>query len=93
VLEKAMKDGTRSVDLTYAAPSTAPTTMARLAALLQRVYAELSGNVLLSVRPPSSLVDLADWYLGEFARQAGGEEPTPWDGPLRLQQPSRREVS
>jgi anti-sigma regulatory factor (Ser/Thr protein kinase) len=93
VLEKAMKDGTGSVDLTYAAPSTAPATMAQLATLLERVYGELSGKVLLSVRPPSSLIDLEDWYLGEFGRQAGGEEPTPWDGPLRLQQPSRREVS
>jgi anti-sigma regulatory factor (Ser/Thr protein kinase) len=93
VLEQAMKDGTQSVDLTYAAPSTAPATMARLATLLERVYAELSGNVLLSVRPPSSLVELAGWYLGEFARQAGGEEPTPWDGPLRLQRASQREVS
>jgi anti-sigma regulatory factor (Ser/Thr protein kinase) len=93
VLEKAMKDGTGSVDLTYAAPSTAPATMAQLATLLERVYGELSGKVLLPVRPPSSLIDLEDWYLGEFGRQAGGEEPTPWDGPLRLQQPWRREVS
>jgi hypothetical protein len=45
------------------------------------------------VRPPLSLMDLQAWYLGEFARQARGEEPTRWDGPLRLQLPSRREVS
>jgi hypothetical protein len=93
VLEQAMKDGLDSVDLTYAAPATAPATMARLATLLHRVYAELTGKVLLSVRPPKSLIDLEHWYLGEFTRQAGGEEPTRWDGPLRLQQPSRREVS
>jgi len=93
VLEQAMQDGIDSVDLTYAAPSTAPATMARLSALLSHVYAELTGKVLLSVRPPLSLMDLQDWYLGEFARQARGEEPTRWEGPLRLQLPSRREVS
>jgi hypothetical protein len=92
-LEQAMQDGIDSVDLTYAAPSTAPATMARLDTLLQDVYAELTGKVLLSVRPPLSLMDLQVWYLGEFARQARGEEPTRWDGPLRLQPPSRREVS
>jgi hypothetical protein len=92
-LEEAMKDGIASVDLTYAAPSSAPATMALLSTLLQRVYAELTGKVLLSVRPPSSLVDLEDWYLGEFARQSRGEEPIPWDGPLRLRPPSHREVS
>jgi hypothetical protein len=93
VLEQAMQDGIDSVDLTYEAPSTAPSTMTRLSALLQHVYAELTGKVLLSVRPPLSLMDLQGWYLGEFARQARGEEPTRWDGPLRLRLPSRREVS
>lgn len=93
VLEQAMKDGLDSVDLTYAAPATAPATMARLGILLQRVYAELTGKVLLSASPPKSLLALEHWYLGEFSRQAGGEEPIRWDGPLRLQQPSQREVS
>lgn len=93
VLEQAMTDGVSSVDLTYAAPSTAPGTMGRLGGLLQRVYDELTGKVLLSIRPPDELVDLQHWYLGEFERQSRGEEPTRWDGPLRLQLSSHREVS
>ncbi|MGY2876330.1 anti-sigma regulatory factor (Ser/Thr protein kinase) [Marmoricola sp. URHA0025 HA25] len=92
-LEKAIADGTPSVDLTYVAPPTAPETMARLSRLLVEVYDQLSGQVLLSVRPPDYVIDMEKWYFGEFRRQADGEEPIRWDGPLRLVLPRRREVS
>jgi len=92
-LDEAMVDGVATVDLTYTAPPTAPVTMARLDALLHRVYDELAGAVLLAERPPDDLVELQRWYLGEFSRQGAGEEPSRWDGPLRLKLPSRREVS
>lgn len=84
ILDRAMADGTPSVDLTYTAPATAPATMEHMLELLHLVYDQLTGNVLLSTRPPDSLVDLMDWYLGEFPRQASGEQPTPWRGPLRF---------
>jgi len=93
VLDQAIHEGGLTVDLTYVTPPTAPATMQRLAGLIHRVYAELSGSVLLSVSPPDELVDLEDWYLGEFASQAAGEPPHPWDGPVRLVLPARREVS
>jgi len=93
VLDQAIHEGGLTVDLTYVTPPTAPATMQRLAGLIHRVYAELSGSVLLSVSPPDELVDLEDWYLGEFASQAAGEPPHPWDGPVRLVRPARREVS
>jgi hypothetical protein len=91
VLDRAIANGDDEVDLTYAAPPTAPTTMARLDDLLTEVYDRLTGKVLLSVRPPALLLDLKRWYLGEFRRQAAGEAPTRWRGPLRLS--PRREVS
>ena len=91
VLDRAIAEGADSVDLTYATPPTAPATMTRLRRLMQRVYDELTGKVLLSVRPPSELVDLQRWYLGEFSRQAAGESPTRWRGPMRLT--PRQEVS
>lgn len=91
VLERAMANRDEVVDLTYSTPPTAPETMARMEHLLDQVYDELSGKVLLSVQPPEVLVDLAHWYLGEFQRQPAGEEPTPWRGPLRLA--ARQEVS
>jgi anti-sigma regulatory factor (Ser/Thr protein kinase) len=92
-LDQAMIAGVASLDLSYRIPPTAPATMGRLAALLERVYAELSGKVLLSERPPAVMLDVADWYFGEFTGQAGGQEPRRWQGPLRLQLPARREVS
>lgn len=92
-LDAAMKDGGETVDLTYVTPPTAPATMQRLGELLHRVYAELSGTVLLSISPPDDLIALADWYLGEFARQGAGEPAVAWSGPLRLVLSSRREVS
>jgi anti-sigma regulatory factor (Ser/Thr protein kinase) len=93
LLDRAIRDGLARVDLHYAVPPTAPTTMKRLADLLARVYDELSGSVLLSVRPPAHVLDLESWYFGEFTRQAAGEPATRWDGPLRLQLGARREVS
>jgi len=92
-LDRAIADGIDSVDLDYLVPPTAPETMHRLSGLLTAVYDELSGEVLLSVRPPDDVVDFEQWYFGEFVRQAAGEEPIRWDGPLRLILPVRREVS
>lgn len=90
-LERAMAAGIPEIDLRYATPPTAPETMARLGRLAHQVYEELTGKVLLSVRPPDEMVDLLDWYVGEFARQGADEAPTRWSGPLRLA--PRQEVS
>ena len=93
ILDRAISDGTSTIDLTYRVPPSAPETMALLSRLLGEVYDQLSGSVLLSVRPPDDVIDLEQWYFGEFGRQVAGEEPTRWDGPLRLVLPKRREVS
>jgi hypothetical protein len=92
-LDRAIAEGAESVDLHYLVPPSAPATMRRLSGLLTTVYDDLSGNVLLSVRPPDDVLDFEQWYFGEFTRQAAGEEPIRWDGPLRLILPARREVS
>lgn len=92
-LDRAITDGLDAVDLTYVVPPTSPATMQRLGELIQQVYAQLSGTVLLSVRPPDDLIALEQWYLGEFSRQAAGGEPRRWEGPLRLHLTARREVS
>ena len=39
------------------------------------------------------MIDLQEWYLGQFCKQGAGEAPQRWDGPLRLVLPARREVS
>ena len=43
-----------------------------------------SQDKLLAVRPTSELMSLQRWYLGEFARQANGHRPIPWQGPTHL---------
>ena len=92
-LDRAIADGAVTVDLDYRVPPTAPETMHRLCRLLMAVYDQLSGNVLLSIRPPDDVLDFEQWYFGEFTRQAAGEVPIRWDGPVRLMLPVRREVS
>jgi anti-sigma regulatory factor (Ser/Thr protein kinase) len=93
ILDRAMDDGLATIDATYSVLPTAPTTMERLNALLGRVYDELAGRVLLSIRPPDEMIELQEWYLGEFCKQGAGGKPQRWDGPPRLMLPSRREVS
>lgn len=90
-LDEAMSSGTESVDLTYLAPPSAPATMARLSALLDEIYATFAEEALLAIRPTPVLHALQHWYLGEFTRQTGGQEPTPWKGPMRFAR--RQEVS
>ncbi len=82
-LARAAAAGLETIDLHYVAPSTAPATMARLDRLLEEVYATFPDDSLLAVRPTADLVELQHWYLGEFARQAEGGAPIPWNGPTR----------
>jgi anti-sigma regulatory factor (Ser/Thr protein kinase) len=90
-LDQAIAAGQESIDLTYLTPPTSPASMTRIGSLLDTVYESLADDSLLAVRPPDELLDLQRWYLGEFARQAAGEAPRPWNGPTRLA--PRREVS
>jgi len=83
-LDSAMNAGKDTVDLAYRVPATAPESMSRLAALLEQVYRNFAQEKLLAVRPTSELMSLQRWYLGEFARQANGHRPIPWQGPTHL---------
>lgn len=90
-LESAMQSGQETVDLTYRVPATAPDSMTRVAALLERIYRSFAEEKLLAVRPSPELMSLQRWYLGEFSRQAHGHRPIPWQGPTQLV--ARQEVS
>lgn len=83
-LDAAIARGTESVDLEYLVPPTAPATMTRISKLLDEVYRTFADEALLAVRPSPDLLDLQHWYLAEFAHQAAGNEPRPWQGPTRL---------
>ncbi|MET3962307.1 anti-sigma regulatory factor (Ser/Thr protein kinase) [Marmoricola sp. OAE513] len=90
-LEISMEKGAETVDLSYSIPATAPSSMARVSALLDDIYRDFADDSLLAMRPPPALMSLQRWYLGEFHRQSSGHQPLPWHGPTRLT--PRQEVS
>ncbi|MCW2847543.1 MAG: ATP-binding protein [Marmoricola sp.] len=83
-LDKAIADGSDSIDLDYHVPASTPTTMARIRDLLSEVYRALSQEHLLSLRPPDLIVELETWYFTEFERQGVGEKPQRWTGPTSM---------
>jgi anti-sigma regulatory factor (Ser/Thr protein kinase) len=83
-LDDAVAQQVPSVDLTYDIPASAPETMVQIRDLLDQVYRAFSRENLLALRPPPLLMRLQTWYFTEFERQAAGEAPLPWPGPVRL---------
>jgi anti-sigma regulatory factor (Ser/Thr protein kinase) len=53
----------------------------------RKILAEMDdysrNNALLTLATPADINALMTWLLGEYLRQADGEPPRPWDGPLR----------
>jgi hypothetical protein len=89
-LDQAIRRREASVDLEYRVPLSAPANMAHIRDLLAQVYQQFSSEHLLAVRPPEVLLELQTWYFTEFERQAAGEQPRPWTGPLHLPHDDRR---
>ena len=83
-LDRAVADGLQSIDLEYVVPVSAPVTMVQIRDLLDKVYRAFSRENLLALRPPEVIVELQNWYFTEFERQAAGEEPVAWGGPIQL---------
>lgn len=86
-LETAIAEAAPQVDLAYLVPPRAPATMAAYLGLLEEIYAHYAHQHLLALTPPPTLLRLQRWYLQEFVRQGRGEDPQPWDGPTRRDQP------
>lgn len=85
-LDQAMRDGADRVDLEYHVPPSAGATMARLRAVLDEADRFCREQRLLSLARTPQQKELADWYLGEFVRQAAGEPAQPWPGGYLLEQ-------
>ena len=79
VLDEAIEHGEEHVDLVYDVPAGAPARMQRLHDLIQEAYHVFGAERLLTVVPPQELLALQEWYFGQFASQARGEPPVPWD--------------
>jgi hypothetical protein len=83
-LDRAIADALDAIDLEYTIPVTAPPTMGRIRDLLGEIYTIFSSEHLLALQPPEVLMQLQDWYFGEFVRQWRGEAPVRWSGPTTM---------
>jgi hypothetical protein len=83
LLDRAIRSGQPTIDLTFEVPASAAEAAAALRALLDEAddYCR-EGKHLLTLATPSDLVAYRRWYLGEFVDQIGGAAPKPWSGSL-----------
>ncbi|QWZ08046.1 ATP-binding protein [Nocardioides panacis] len=84
-LDAAIAAGEQRVDLVYRVPVTAGETMGRLRELLEEADVFCREQRLLTLEPTAQQLALRTWYLGEFTRQAAGEQPVPWSGSLSVE--------
>ena len=87
-LDQAIAEGRDRVDLEYHVPPSAPASMTRLLAMLEKADAFCREQRLLVLAASPQQLALQRWYLGEFARQAAGEPPMPWPGGYTLEEES-----
>jgi len=86
-LDRAVADARDVADLEYLVPSSSPASMGRMLEMLEEADRFCREQRLLVLAASPQQLALQRWYLGEFVRQAAGEEPTPWPGALTLEQP------
>lgn len=72
-------------DVELRVPRGTPETMTRLLRTLERADRFCREQRLLVLASTPQEAELQRWYLGEFARQAAGEEPLPWPGPFEVE--------
>lgn len=83
----ALARGDLTANLTYHVEPTAAQDMARLAVLLDEVDTCCRSGWLLTMPSPALLTRFRRWYTDEFVRQVAGLPPTPWGGPLSMEDP------
>lgn len=78
-LADAMRDGLRTVDLTYQVPRSAAEAAQALGAILDEADAYCrDGQHLLTLATPDHLVAYRRWFLEQFVAQADGAPPESW---------------
>lgn len=77
-LEEAHQRGEVAADVTYTLPIDAAEDVRRFEQLLDEVDEFCRSGDLLTIATPSDVAAFRRWFLGEFARQLEGAEPTPW---------------
>lgn len=79
-LEEAHQRGEVAADVTYTLPIDAAEDVRRFGQLLDEVDEFCRSGDLLTLAAQPEVAAFRRWFLGEFARQLGGAEPTPWPG-------------
>jgi anti-sigma regulatory factor (Ser/Thr protein kinase) len=81
-LEQLLSSSAERADIELQVPRSAAATSLRLLETLERADEFCREQRLLVLAATPLELELQRWYLGEFARQAAGEEPRPWPGPF-----------
>jgi anti-sigma regulatory factor (Ser/Thr protein kinase) len=91
-LERARQSGATSIDVGFDLPSEVGSLALRLDNLLDETDAYCAAGVeLLSLEPPSEVVTMRKWLIGELVRQAEGHPAVAWpDSPWSTSFPRHR---
>ena len=82
-IEEGIASGAERLDdLVFRVPDDVSEAVEQLGAVLDEADEWCRQGKLLVLATPPDLVAYRTWYLQEFSRQAVGEDPRPWDGPL-----------
>jgi hypothetical protein len=92
-LETAMAEGVERADIVLHVPPGSSETMAQLLELLELADEFCRAQRLLTLAATPQQFELQRWYLGEFVRQAGGEQPLPWAGTYQVDPSYRQSAS
>jgi hypothetical protein len=91
-LERARQSGATSIDVGFDLPTEVGSLALRLDNLLDETDAYCAAGVeLLSLEPPSEVVTMRKWLIGELVRQAEGHPAVAWpDSPWATSWPRNR---
>lgn len=81
VVDQALADGVRVLDLHYRVPPSAVPGGEELERLMARADRLGAQGLLMTMERGPLLKRFAAWYLEQLAGQVRGGPPTPWDGP------------
>ena len=83
-VDDAEAHGDDTLDLTYTVPASIAPAIAVMDDLMAEADAFCAAESLMSLERPTLLKEFGRWYILEFTRQAAGEPPTRWGGPVDL---------
>ena len=70
-------------ELVFQVPGDVSDAVEQLRSILEEADEFCRSGQMLALATPPDLVRYRNWYLDQFSRQAAGQPPQPWSGPLR----------